>query len=290
MVAANITGNVTTSQVNNLLPYVSSNIIHLDNLESIGNNGQFAFNINSPNNIIHGNATITGSLTTSNLNVVGGATIINSTTTRLNSNLVIDNRGLSGAALIIYQDQTIIDDGIIADVYDKQWSSTVPVFRVNEATTVGGSVCINTSNKDYEFNVGGSAHITNNLIVDGTSTFGSNINLTGTLYTTGSVVSISDQTIKTDLIRIPSALEKISQLTGYTYKRTDKANNEIRECGLVAQDVERVLPEVVQRNTEYNNLLTIAYGNMAGLWVEAFKEMQDRINVLEAKLATLLPQ
>ena len=180
--ALTISGSIYSSQVSDLTTTVASltsyavsttveataqaSITQLDNVTSIGSN-VFRVNIDSPNTGIHGDAVITGSLTTSNLYVLGGATIINSVTTRLNSNLVIDNSGLSGAALIIYQDQVQLDDGIIMDVYDKTWKTDVPVFRINEADSQGGRISINTTDKTYELNVGGSGHFTSNLIVHG---------------------------------------------------------------------------------------------------------------------------
>jgi len=129
----------------------------------------------------------------------------------------------------------------------------------------------------------------NNLISIGATTnsdldiYNSNVTISGTLYAAGSVFSTSDKSIKTDFLPILNPLEKINQLTGYTYTRTDTHNI---ECGLIAQDVQKVLPEVVTENTD--KLLSIAYGNMSGLWVEAFKAMQERINTLESKLESLL--
>ena len=142
---------------------------------------------------------------------------------------------------------------------------------------------ITASNQPYITNVGSL----NTLNVTNTSTFNSNITLNGSLYLSGNVVNISDKNIKSDLVPISNPLAKIYQLTGYTYKRTDTINN-TRECGLIAQDVQKVLPEVVQQNKEYNDMLSIAYGNMAGLWVEAFKEMHEKIIALEAKVESLL--
>ena len=160
------------------------------------------------------------------------------------------------------------------------------ITTLNNVTSIGNNSQLMLNIISSNNVIHGNAHITSNLLIDGMSIFNSNMNVNGTIYTTGGVVSLSDQTIKCNLIRIPNALDKISQLTGYTYNRTDN-NYNIRESGLIAQDVLKILPEVVQKNTEYNDLLTIAYGNMAGLWVEAFKEMQDRINVLELKIESL---
>jgi hypothetical protein len=110
--------------------------------------------------------------------------------------------------------------------------------------------------------------------------------MNGVMYTYGNVVSISDRGIKRDLVPIGAALERISKLNGYTYIRTDREKiTSKRECGLIAQEVAAVLPEVVEVTD--NNLMSIAYGNMAGLFVEGMKEMMERIKNLEAEVMRL---
>ncbi len=147
------------------------------------------------------------------------------------------------------------------------------------------------SNQDLFFtsNVGIGTTIPNNrLHVQGTSyfsglsTFGSNITSDGTMYAKGSFVSTSDRNVKTNLNPITDAMSKIQKLTGYTYDRTDTQRH---EAGLVAQEVIQVLPEVVSKDDR--DMYTIAYGNMAGLFVEAFKEMKQEIAALRAELQTL---
>jgi hypothetical protein len=102
------------------------------------------------------------------------------------------------------------------------------------------------------------------------------------MYAKGSFVSTSDRNVKTNLAPITDALDKIQQLTGYTYDRTDTQRH---EAGLVAQEVIQVLPEVVSKDDR--DMYTIAYGNMAGLFVEALKEMKQEIMALKQELASL---
>lgn len=111
---------------------------------------------------------------------------------------------------------------------------------------------------------------------------GSNIQCNGTVYARGSFITTSDRSVKTDLTPIPCALEKVSRLNGYTYYRTDTGK---REAGLVAQEVQRVLPEVV--SSIDSPLMSISYGNIACLFVEAIKELKNKIECLEAEVATL---
>lgn len=112
--------------------------------------------------------------------------------------------------------------------------------------------------------------------------FGSNVMIQGRLDTLGNVASTSDNSIKTDLEPIPNALDKIEQLTGYLYTRIDTRN---RETGLIAQEVLKVLPEAVTIGN--NGLYTLAYGNMAGLFVEAIKELRKENTLLREEVRQL---
>ena len=100
---------------------------------------------------------------------------------------------------------------------------------------------------------------------------------TGDFTAAGNVISYSDATLKTDIVRITDAIEKIAKLSGYTYTRTDTGQ---RQTGLIAQEVDAVLPEAVIRD---GDIMTLAYGNLMGLVVEALKELTDRVTQLESR-------
>jgi hypothetical protein len=100
------------------------------------------------------------------------------------------------------------------------------------------------------------------------------IGFDGSITASGNITANSDLRLKKDLAKITSALDKVSKLTGYTYTRID---TESRNMGLVAQDVKEVAPEAVQENGEY---LSVAYGNLMGLIVEAIKELNQKIEEL----------
>lgn len=87
--------------------------------------------------------------------------------------------------------------------------------------------------------------------------------------------SLSDKRFKKDLSPITSALEKLKQLTGYTYTLIE---SEKRSAGLIAQEVELVQPESVGGNEEKK---TIDYGSMMGLIVEAIKQLDDKVETLK---------
>ena len=54
------------------------------------------------------------------------------------------------------------------------------------------------------------------------------------------------------------------------------------ETGLIAQEVIRILPEVINYNT--NNNYTISYGNMCGILVECIKELNEKIKILNNRI------
>jgi len=109
------------------------------------------------------------------------------------------------------------------------------------------------------------------LATNGPSSLQGNVSVTGTITATGNITAYSDLRLKQDLQTIGSALDKVRQLTGYTFTRKDTGE---RQTGLVAQDVQAVLPEAVNEG-EY---LSVAYGNLIGLLVEAIKELDRKVN------------
>ena len=68
-------------------------------------------------------------------------------------------------------------------------------------------------------------------------------------------------------------------MRGVTYTRNDLEDREVRHTGVIAQEVEQVLPEAVREGI---NGKTVAYGNMVGLLIEAIKEQQKQIDELKA--------
>jgi hypothetical protein len=104
------------------------------------------------------------------------------------------------------------------------------------------------------------------------------LHVVGNVRVEGTVAEVSDRALKIELQRIDSALSKLESLAGYTFERIDMPGG--RFAGLIAQDVQRVLPEAVQ--AFQNNTLGIAYGGLSALVVEAVKELSARVARLES--------
>jgi hypothetical protein len=98
----------------------------------------------------------------------------------------------------------------------------------------------------------------------------------------GDITSTSDKRLKKDIRVIENALNKLCTLQGITYESIGNIEASKRQTGLLAQEVNEVLPEAVSINNEgYYN---IAYGNLAGLIVESIKELREEIRLIKAKL------
>jgi len=93
----------------------------------------------------------------------------------------------------------------------------------------------------------------------------------------GTVTANSDEKLKENVITIENALEKVLSLRGVEYDRIDSGDHQI---GVIAQEVEKIIPEVVYGN----ETKSVAYGNLVGLLIEAIKEQQNEIEELKNKL------
>ena len=100
--------------------------------------------------------------------------------------------------------------------------------------------------------------------------------------------SSSDARLKENLEVIPNALDKVQALSGYTFDWNDKQDAyEVgtRDVGVVAQDVEAVLPEVVV-DRELTGFKAVNYEKLVPLLIEAIKELKDEVDTLRAEANT----
>ena len=95
----------------------------------------------------------------------------------------------------------------------------------------------------------------------------------------GNLTELSDARLKTNVQTITSPLEKVLALRGVTFNKTSD-DSEATYVGLIAQEVEQVLPEVVRTGSD--DYKSVAYGNIVGILVEAIKELEARVAELEA--------
>lgn len=112
------------------------------------------------------------------------------------------------------------------------------------------------------------------------------LHVIGNILSTGSMTEFSDRRLKSEIEPIANALDKIALIEGVTYIRNDILSNK-RYAGLIAQDVERILPEVVHTMNDEQLTKTIAYGNFTALLVQGIKELSVDNTSLKQKLSNL---
>jgi hypothetical protein len=174
----------------------------------------------------------------------------------------IDNINIDGTTIALSSGSLLID--VAADI-------------VLDAG--GGGITL----KDDDTQFGQLLNTSGNLIIkSGTTTAatfsGANVTFAGTLASgaitsSGDVTAFSDMRIKHDIETIEGALAKVSDMRGVYFKR----NNGEAGTGVIAQEIENILPEVV-KDGEYKS---VAYGNMVGILIEAIKELKAEVEKLK---------
>lgn len=110
----------------------------------------------------------------------------------------------------------------------------------------------------------GAASATGQTVI---STAGA-MTVAGTITASGDITYSSDIALKENIVPISGALERIKALGGYFYDRKDSGAH---SAGLLAQEVEKILPEAV--HTDERGLKAVAAGPLIGLLVQAIKEL-----------------
>ena len=134
----------------------------------------------------------------------------------------------------------------------------------------------------FNSNTIGSLFTTNGNVGIGITSPSYALHVSGAIYATGDISAFSDKRLKKDIITIDNPLEKVNSLRGVYYTSTETNK---RSVGVIAQEIQEILPEVVATDGEY---LGVAYGNITGLLIESIKELTKRCITLEKCLSELL--
>ena len=153
-------------------------------------------------------------------------------------------------------------------------TSNSPTF---EAMTLNGSLTVNandTASYIYmaDTNEGTRAiHNNSNYIgfLKQDNNWGAYCDDNGNWTAVGNITAYSDERLKENIKTIPNALETVKKLRGVLFDRKDFTGKGI---GVIAQEVEEILPEVVV-DGEYKS---VSYGNIVGLLIEAIKELEKK--------------
>ena len=254
-------------------------------LTTIGASTATSFNgaINSTNGVVSGSSQITG---------LSNAQLTNSTISgkALGTNLdtLTIGTGLSGTSYNGSAAVTIANTGVTSNVAGTGIGvsgATGAVTITNTgvtAITAGTGVTRDTSTGNVTISIGQAVATTS------TPTFG-NLTINGTITATGDITAFftSDKRHKNSIQTISNAVLKVKQLNGVTWEWNDDVNEVTKstpKTGLIAQEVQQVLPQVVIERPD--GFLALDYSKMIGLLVEAIKEQQIQIDQLKAQIGS----
>jgi len=105
------------------------------------------------------------------------------------------------------------------------------------------------------------------------------LDVNGTIRATGDVIADSDIRLKSNINTITNAVDTVKSLRGTSYIKDDKPN-----IGLIAQEVEEVMPFMVSTASDEMGTKSVNYQNMVALLIEAMKEQQEQIDELKKML------
>lgn len=205
---------------------------------------------------------------------------VNSNTGTFN-NLTVNAKGLVTAASNVSYLTSYTETDTLASV-TARGASTSTAVTFNNAVTFAGNLLISnaTSPNTYYLQFGDNTgwvyrFMTN---VSGTPTTRFSFTDAGNFTAVGEISAYSDIRFKTNINTIENALDKVMSLRGVTYNRKD-TQDVSQKIGVIAQEIKEILPEVVTENNE--GILSVSYGNIVGVLIEAIKELKQEIKTLK---------
>ena len=123
---------------------------------------------------------------------------------------------------------------------------------------------------------GANIDVSHFLRNDRSESINGNLTVTGTILSNNNITAFSDIRLKTNIKKIDYALEKVCKINGYTFDINNK-----KGTGVIAQEIQKILPEVVIETDTEEKYLSVAYGNIVGLLIEAIKDLKSEIEVLK---------
>jgi hypothetical protein len=154
---------------------------------------------------------------------------------------------------------------------------------VTSNATVGGSLTASSVGLDSTDYISWTNNTQTDFYINNLNKF--RMEADGDFHADGDVVAysttISDERLKTGITTVTNALDKVTKLKGVEFTRK---NNGQRSAGVIAQDVEKVLPQAIrekklplQTGDEDTLYKTVEYDALHSLYIEAIKELKDMV-------------
>jgi hypothetical protein len=158
------------------------------------------------------------------------------------------------------------------------YNTTTKIGQISSSSVGVTVTSLGSGNMTFE-NGGGARLVIDNSgnvgIADTSPSY--KLDVDGTIRATGDVIAYSDIRVKENIKTIDNALEKVNKLRGVEF---NKIGSEEKSIGVIAQEIEKVLPEVVKEDDK--GMKSVAYGNIVGVLIEAIKDQQKQIDELKS--------
>jgi len=150
-------------------------------------------------------------------------------------------------------------------------------FGTNQATKVG----FDTTGSGT-FNIDVDTTVTTAVLIekrsDGSALFTFDT-ATGNFTASGDVTTNSDRRLKTNIETLTQALPKVMAMRGVSFNMKD--NPDIAKIGLIAQEVEKIVPQVVITDNSDDKIKSVAYSSLVGLLIEAIKDLKGEVDEIK---------
>jgi len=210
------------------------------------------------------------------------------------------NAGYSNNSAGVYNNSNYIAIGRSAGYSNQSTNSIAIGYLAGSNTTAQSSIILNalgsvlnSSNAGlYVKPVRGNLNLNTSLstnannplvynIVTGEISYASSLTVSslfanGDIYAVGNVTAFSDRRLKENIVTILNPLSTLNNLRGVSYTRNDLPNSTLKYIGVIAQEVEAVLPEVVFTLNDERETKSVSYGNMVALLIESVKEQESK--------------
>lgn len=282
-------GATTVSRSGNTIDISSVNTVTNVGVSGQQTSGTITLAAGSNSTVSQSGSTIT--IASSDTNTVTNVGANNSNFTNGNINIVGSNAttvSKSGNTITIHSTDNNTDTDTITNIGANGGSYSNGNISItgSGATSVsksGNTVTISSTNTTYsnlnEFTNGpGYTTYSSNQATDTTSTV-----QFGLVRSTGDVVAFysSDERLKDNIAPIENSLDKVGQLKGYEFDWNDKQDvYEGHDVGVIAQEVEKVVPELVQ--TRDDGYKAVKYEKIVPLLINAINELKAEIEELKS--------
>jgi hypothetical protein len=182
------------------------------------------------------------------------------------------------------------NNGDVAEWRDNSWqcsssaglgetncgNGNFPVRRDNSwicSSSTDVNIGIGTNSPGTLLEVNGDAHVKSNLTVD------NDLTVSGTIF--GTVMDPSTRRLKKNIRPLHNAIETIKKLNGVSYKWKESGRSDI---GVIAEEVDKVLPEVVGHN-EKGQAVGVHYNRLTSVLIEAVKAQQSQLDRQQKQIA-----